>query len=54
MEIKDFELPQDGNFSEDEVKGLKALGSYIKAQLEAFAVVIVAASPLMFSSTPTD
>lgn len=40
MEIKDFELPQDGNFSEDEVKGLKALGSYIKAQLEAVAAGI--------------
>lgn len=37
MEIKEFELPQDGNFTEDEVKGLKALGSYIKAQLETVA-----------------
>lgn len=40
MEIKDFELPQDGNFTEDEVKGLKALGSYIKAQLETVAAGI--------------
>ena len=40
MEFKDFELPQDGNFTEDEVKGLKALGSYIKAQLETVAAGI--------------
>lgn len=37
MEIKDFELPKDGNFTEDEVKGLKALGDYIKSQFEAMA-----------------
>lgn len=37
MEIKDFELPKDGNFTDDEVKGLKALGDYIKSQFEAMA-----------------
>lgn len=37
MEIKNFELPKDGNFTDDEVKGLKALGDYIKSQFEAMA-----------------
>lgn len=40
MEFKDFELPKDGNFSEDEVKGLKALGNYIKSQFEAISAGI--------------
>lgn len=37
MEFKDFELPEDGNFTDAEVKGLKALGGYIKSQFEAMA-----------------
>ena len=37
MKIEDFVLPKDGNFTEDEVKGLKALGDYIKSQFEAMA-----------------
>lgn len=37
MEFKDFELPADGNFTDAEVKGLKALGGYIKSQFEAMA-----------------
>lgn len=49
MEIKDFELPQDGNFSEDEVKGLKALGSYIKSQLEAVAAGIASVEEITTS-----
>lgn len=37
MKFKDFELPADGNFTDAEVKGLKALGEYIKSQFEAMA-----------------
>lgn len=37
MEIKNFELPKDGNFTEEEVKGLQALGDYIKSQFQAMA-----------------
>lgn len=40
MEFKDFELPKDGNFTDDEVKGLKALGAYIKSQFESIAAGI--------------
>lgn len=40
MEFKDFELPKDGNFTDDEVKGLKALGAYIKSQFENIAAGI--------------
>lgn len=37
MEIKAFELPAGSNFTEEEKKGIGALGDYLKSQLEAIA-----------------
>ena len=40
MEVKDFVLPEGANFTDDEKKGLLALGNYMKSQLEEFAAGI--------------
>lgn len=40
MEIKDFKLPEGVNFSDDEKKGLQALGDYMKSQMEQIAAGI--------------
>lgn len=37
MEVKDFKLPEGVNFSDDEKKGLQALGDYIKSQMQELA-----------------
>ena len=40
MEVKDFKLPEGVNFSDDEKKGLQALGDYIKSQMQEMAAGI--------------
>lgn len=37
LKVKEFELPKDGNFSEEEVKGLNAIVAHFNEQLKGFA-----------------
>lgn len=40
MFIEDFKLPNDGSFSEEEKKGLQALGDYTKAQIQKLETAV--------------